>query len=686
LRGQRGIVTVIVAMLLISGALYVLLQSFGLIRSRSIDTAQTSNAAQALLLAESGLERAVAVVAPKMADGTALNTTCTGLVDGQSYSVGSRGSFTITAATSTPTTCGGTNDACTACNVTVKGVVGTTERVSALNMDFTDAIGITGRSATVSLVVKNTDTVRDAYAILDLTWRKLTRGGGQNSSDTYLTNCTSTSCTPTMLWDLNSASNSSQVKGGGIGSAILIPKNTPSGMTVTQIMNTARDYVEVGGLFPGTTTAPTPVLRASYWSDSGSSAGTWGGNADSTGQVKSGVASSTGTCLQGSTVPGAGAAVSGTNAQTCSNWCYDADTLVFGYSGQSNSIIDETTAVSFNSVPMTRLLHFPNTNGTIANATGRIYSEIWYRYNAPYNPSVPVPRETANFVTSYAGVVTGTSNGATLTMTNSGKIGNARTGTIASVVGSACVGDVVTGGSNVVSGTKISKLNNLASGCVSSSSSNVPIEIDQAPTSGNISSLSVPVTTLTPSATLKVLTQGQQATVLNPTDGTASQTINISLVNGGGTSYTISGATAPFATSSYVVQGNGTTITVPTTADLPATTGMVVNVYSKSTSPAGAGAFAANTTVTAIDTVNKTFTVSATPSTGLVGATVCGGSCALFNNPSSSSATTTFSLTKTTGTAQWSGGFVCLSGVDPTAISTVRSSTFRSRTWSETVQ
>jgi hypothetical protein len=452
----------------------------------------------------------------------------------------------------------------------------------------------------------------------------------------------------------------------------------------TQILNTARDFVEVGGLFPGTTAAPTPELRAAFWSDSSQ---TWGGNNATSGLVKSGVAATDhANCLRGATVMDFTAGTAPKPAQTCNSWCNAADTLVFGYSGQGTTVADETTAVSFNSVPMTRLLHFPNTDGSIANATGRIYSEIYYKYNAPYSSSIT--RETsssgANGATSYTGAIVGT-GGAALTFSNSGKINNNQNnGTILSITGSQiCVGNTITA-TNLPANTTISSLTPSVGGCVAAGSTGVALVVS-ANATGNVTSANVPSTILTASKTTTALSVGA-ASVLDPATGAVTAALNISSVDGGGL-YTLNPA-ATVSSASYIVQGTGlsTTIKVPSTADLPATTGTIVNVFSKTTSPIGAGAFAANTTVTAIDTATNTFTVSAAPTTGLVGATLCGGTCALFNDASSTSSTTTFTLAKTAGTQQWSGGFVCLKGVDPNAISTVRSSTFRSRTWSEAVQ
>jgi hypothetical protein len=121
---------------------------------------------------------------------------------------------------------------------------------------------------------------------------------------------------------------------------------------------------------------------------------------------------------------------------------------------------------------------------------------------------------------------------------------------------------------------------------------------------------------------------------------------------------------------------SGTTITVPTAVTLKA--GTILKVYS------GTGTLAGNTKVAA-DVTNQTqFQVTAAPTTALNNATLCGGICALFNDPASASSSTTFALTRATNAAQqWAGGFICLSGVDPTKVRRIARSSARISQWNE---
>ena len=77
---------------------------------------------------------------------------------------------------------------------------------------------------------------------------------------------------------------------------------------------------------------------------------------------------------------------------------------------------------------------------------------------------------------------------------------------------------------------------------------------------------------------------------------------------------------------------------------------------------------------------------STLPTTALSAATICGGICSFFDNPSSASSTTSFTITKTANTDYWSSGFVCLKGVDVAPPTQVISSKITSGAWTEAVR
>jgi len=125
---------------------------------------------------------------------------------------------------------------------------------------------------------------------------------------------------------------------------------------------------------------------------------------------------------------------------------------------------------------------------------------------------------------------------------------------------------------------------------------------------------------------------------------------------------------------------------VSSTIRVASTSGLKVGTKLKiyTLPPGAAGVFNGKTTITAIDANGKDFTVSPAPTTPLKNATICGGICALFQTPSSTTAQTTFSLTRATSAAQqWAGGFACYSGVDPNKVRRVSNSNLRVQQWHE---
>lgn len=123
---------------------------------------------------------------------------------------------------------------------------------------------------------------------------------------------------------------------------------------------------------------------------------------------------------------------------------------------------------------------------------------------------------------------------------------------------------------------------------------------------------------------------------------------------------------------------SGLTVTVASTAGLKEDT--VLKVYS------GTGTFVSNTRVVKGSITPTTFQVNVKPTTDLSGATICGGICALFNDPANDKTTTTFAVTRTDVTgAEWAGGFVCLSGVNRDQITPITTSSARLARWHEII-
>jgi hypothetical protein len=113
----------------------------------------------------------------------------------------------------------------------------------------------------------------------------------------------------------------------------------------------------------------------------------------------------------------------------------------------------------------------------------------------------------------------------------------------------------------------------------------------------------------------------------------------------------------------------------------PAAT-MLVQVYS------GTGMLPAGTTVASSPSPGSAdFHLSATPTTALNSATVCGGICALFNEPSNGSSTTQFRVahSATPNVSKWAGGFTCLHNIDPSKIIPITQTTPQPTVWGEAV-
>lgn len=242
--------------------------------------------------------------------------------------------------------------------------------------------------------------------------------------------------------------------------------------------------------------------------------------------------------------------------------------------------------------------------------------------------------------------------------------------------------------------------------------------VQQTTFTGSISGTTLTVTG-TPNGTVAI---GQ---TLSGTGVTAGTTIaaKLSGLGGAGTYSVSSSQTVPsttiqalFQSGSYTAQpealgGRGrystspsaTLVTVASANTLRAgTPGASIYLQSSQSTPAvttpntriaifsGTGVFAANTTVTATqvpatgapNALTNSFTVSTAPTTALDVATICGGTCAFFDQ---TAASTTFTIVKSAGTSYWSSGFMCLQGANITP-DVVTSSAVNTSSWSEAVQ
>jgi hypothetical protein len=655
------------AFLLVAGVIFILAQTMGIVGTRSMDTSQQLDSTAALMLAESGLQRAEAMVGRVGNSGTMAEGDCTGIATGGPFALG-RGSFSYSAPVAEPPGC--TAGLCNTCSVGVTGTVGSAARTLSQKYILGVSNGVAGRGTTVTMVLRNIHDV-PATSLFNMAWKRQDAGG--NADATFCANGAS-DCG--LQWNLESSNGNTSV--GGMGVTVDIPANTIS-KVVVQTLSQSRDYVEVGGLFPSRTPA-YPTIVGRFWDDKHPTNLT-GVNAGSTGGVVNGVAPTTGACTTSpSTYPTGG--TGSFQLDTCTQWCTASDTLVYGISGRSATSSDQLNTVTFGTngpspVAMTKLVHFPNLDGSTPNASGKAFSEIWYAYNQEYTSAAA---NTGAGLTSYPSAVKATA-GALMTLDAS--ISNGDITVTGSITGNpVCPGDMLVKPGDTTGST----ISLTPSGGTCYSSSATGTFTISSWTGGNVNKNSTMPQVW--GRTLAVTGQTGDNFAAGTATVRTNPTSSITISSGpSGGNYTLS-APAYIGSTTYVTQGaNSTTIRVPTGSTLPGTAVALpkVSVYAVNSSPAGTGTFASGTTVLSVGA--DSFTVSAVPSNGLYGASVCGGICAFFKSPSDPAANnvTQFTVVKSGGTTQFASGFVCLRGVDQPKIAPVTSTTLTTSRWQEVV-
>lgn len=666
---ERGVISVLIAFLLAAGVIFILAQTTGIVGTRSMDTSQQLDSTAALMLAESGLQRAEAIVGRSGNSGILAEAECTGVATGSPFALG-RGSFTYSTPVASPAGC--TLGLCDTCTVGVTGTVGSASRTLNQVYHIGTSNGTAGRGTTVTMVLRNIHDV-PATSLFNMAWKRQDPGG--NADATFCSNG-ATGCA--LQWNLESSNGNTSV--GGTGVTVDIPANTVS-KVVVQTLSQSRDYVEVGGLFPSLSTSAYPTIVGSFWDDK-HVAHLTGINSGSSGGVVNGVATTTGTCTSSPTTYPTGGTGS-FQADTCTNWCSRADTLVYGISGRSATSADYLGTVTFGTngpspVSMTKLVHFPDLDGSTPNASGKAYSEIWYAYNRdymlPYSGLGATSYPVALSATIGAKVNANTIADGSTTMTVT---------SFTTTDSKICIGDTLTRGENpqrFAGGTVVTTTPQNPTGSAGGlqCSNQAGTYNFSAPTTNDMTNPTVVATStklvvkeIVGSVTLSTPLQLNGVNAFTPTTSLTTDTNVYGLSTTPGSQ--------PVALATYTQGVSGTTISIPNTT--PAViAGTIVSVFS------GTGQFAAQTTVLASPAPTSTsFTVSQAPSTPLVGAAICGGICAFFSSPSNTAIVTQYSVTKSSGTQQFAGGFVCLSGVDKDKIAPVTSTTLTTGRWQEVV-
>ena len=470
---QRGAAGILIAMLLVFILTAAVTAGLTMSGSSAMDAAINDEQIAALFLAESGLERAQASLKTAAAAGTTTNTSCTGLKN-QSVTLG-RGSYAYSDAVSSPVLCGGANPACTRCDLTVRGSVGSSSRSIQAPMSANRSDGVEGYGHQFALNLNTTSN--NSFAFTHLAYNPPTNWGGDavagfctNNGSGSLTSCTES-------WKLAGTYYNNTASQGVFETVASTGIYTINEELKTQLdAYTDRNYVEVGVVFRplgGTVThvgsyasspnnvcvpANTPRTQpVTYYVGNGTN------TVCGTSEYLHGYLASTWTCNPRYSTGTAPNLV--WHNDTAVNWANAgaADTLLGGFGGKPycNSCgtvpTNRLTGLSLNGQPIFRQTEMTGTQGD------NMYSQIWYAYNRGYYASTAGGYSGALFTGAVGATVTG-SIGATLTgsiayttATITGRI-SGTTLTVVSTSGTLNLGDTLSStgtGTNVSSGTTI---------------------------------------------------------------------------------------------------------------------------------------------------------------------------------------------------------------------------------------
>lgn len=646
---QKGMVSVMAAILLISAVIFALIQTRQISGTSSIENELQMDSTAALFLAESGLESGVDII--NSAGDPTSGSTCTN-INVTNSPAGSSGNYSLRGASADCV-----NGNCD-CILTSTGMQGSASRTIQRNITFTKQSGVSGTGTTATMQLRNSGSSTPSVALFSLA---TTRGGANTTAS-----CNSMSgATCQTGWNVNSSNGNSAVE--AIGTAVLIdPGQTAS---VVQTMNSPQTFAEVGAFLPGMASSATPpAIVGYYWDQQNNcdSSTVCNSQSGTGGAVRNGAsASGSGTCL----------AWSPSNPQqSCSNWCFAdtngnlANTLVFGFTGKSNAAaLDSLGSVTVNGIALGDANGNSQALAKYPPSPWDVYSEIWVKQNPAYLSGAVF---TGSIAASVAGPIfsAGVTSGSN-TLTVSGITSSA--GSLPSgSVNVLRVGDTISG-TGIPANTTIQALGTGSGGAGTYTMSAA------ATSTSSIASGASTRTILTVTAVASgVLYPGEALSSTGSGTNISSGTTIAASGTGtgsGGTYYLSPSQTVTPRTMTSGPTSSGTTIAIPS-GMLPAV-GTLLAVRS------GTGKLASNTTVTSVNPAANTFTVSAAPTPALAGAQICGGACALFDHTSS---TTSFTISKSGGTRQWAAGFMCVSNAGlPNVVSNTK---VTPRYWQEVVQ
>lgn len=434
---QRGIVSIVAAIILIAVVILVLSQTHDILGNTSNTNQTQRDSVAAFFLAESGIERAQAVISSAATAGTLSNTTCstTGIGSGP-FLVGG-GEFQYTFFESSPTGgCGGANQpACSACTVEVRGRFDTSARVIRTTISTTPSEGLAGCGSEFTIPMP-VSAPRNGVVFSHVAYRaKPSDSGcsvGSFNNNARVGSCVNNggSCDVTGtgdFWDLQGTGDNSISSFGVSASApatgdyTITTRLEKGGGTRGGNPSVVRDYAQAAVLFYPPVSSPQSSVE---FMGSYGTGFTMAGNNNS---PPPGKLPNDWTCQP--------------QSATTSNKMFRAaasDALVFGFSGwNANAGETSLSAVTLGIQPMRRLTSI---NGTQAEP---VYSQIWMSYNPGYYPSSVSP-QLDNTQT-----VTGATNGADFTGATGAVVTGSITGTTLDVTGVTGgllrEGDILTG-------------------------------------------------------------------------------------------------------------------------------------------------------------------------------------------------------------------------------------------------
>lgn len=365
---SRGFVSVITMLFLALLVLFILGKSLMMSGAKSLESQQQYDSVAAQAIAESGLEMGLGSISNAVnLNESAFTSQCDSFDTSNPIDFG-RGKFQFIHSNTTRTS--------KLCPIRVKGMVNNATRILEAQVNFEWEIG-TGNYGGLITLNPPTMTLKNPYdvaaaAVFNLAWRVKDSLGHPEATGNNAIAIPCTGCP--VAWNLNSSAGNNAV--GSLGSIRSVAHNDE--VQVSQTLNQNRNYVEVGLILGGYSTTTAPTNTGSYSDDK------------QTGNTSNSL-------VTYGNIPNKGLSATSRPLQDSQNWCYQADTLVFGLSGRGPDTYNYTaklSAVGFNSsgspaqeIPFTYVAHYPNTDGTSLGTAGDVYADIWYIHNRYANIS-----------------------------------------------------------------------------------------------------------------------------------------------------------------------------------------------------------------------------------------------------------------------------------------------------------